>query len=118
MWASSNKFQSFNAGGDRPLGDYTQQQRELEAFYNLAQSVAKKKPDGVVYADVNVADNTYEIAKGSDMTALAYGLQPYLVAPKYDSLSLVTEMPNSEGGVTRVARTMLRRMLYKIVEDA
>lgn len=120
MWSLTNDYGLTNIGGDRPLGEYTEVQRQIKLAYDLATKLASSGDIPEVYADINVGNHTYEVAQGNSAAALAYGLKPYIVAPQYIAQAL-TPLPKNDDVPTlnnNMKRSFLRTILRKIVEEA
>lgn len=119
MWSLTNDYGLTNAAGDRPLGEYTEVQRQIKLAYDLATKLASEGGIPEVYADINVGNHTYEVANANSAAALIYGLKPYIVAPQYTSQAL-TPLPQDDTPMlnNNMKRSFLRTILRKIVEEA
>lgn len=117
MWASSNDYSLTNIGGERPLGDYTEIQRQIALVYQLAQQLQQ---NGTVFANIDPQNEQFELGQGDEEAALLYGLKPYIIAPNNQTTVLVP-INNTQKAPqlnSNMHRGMLRSILAKIVEDA
>jgi hypothetical protein len=116
MWPISNDYGLSNIG-TRPLGDYTEQQRQLALAYELAQMLAAGN-NGKVYANVENKDDIV-ISNDERAAALAYGLKEYVVPSKYDSTPLVKQSSMNDELLLgpHLQPAVLYTILRQIVEE-
>lgn len=121
MWGTTNNYGVINGGGDRPLGDYTEQQRQLSQVYDLAKILSSASEDTQLYASLDIDEGDYALGQSDQNITGMYGLEPYIVADKYKPTTLVKKVFRNNLPDTLnsgIPSTMLRTILRKIVEDA
>jgi hypothetical protein len=115
MWSTSNDYGLSNIGGDRWLSNYTEIQRQVQLFYQLARQLEQY---GQVYAQIDPKEEIFKLGQGDAAAAMMYGLKPYMVMqPLGTPTPLVknTEAPQVSGDMQP---QMLRTLLHKIVEES
>ncbi len=115
MWSLTDGY-SLGSIGERPLGNYTEIQRQVELFYRLAQQLEK---NGQVYAQVDPESETYKLGQGDESAAMLYGLKPYMVMQPLGTPTPLVKQPMQMpqlGG--HMQPQFLRSLLHKIVEES
>lgn len=114
MWSSTRDYGLVGIG-DRPLGDYTEKQRQLKLFYELAKQLQQ---DGHIFAQIDPEEEVFKLGEGTDESAaMLYGLKPYMVMqPLGDPTPLVKQPIAQLGG--SMQPQFLKSLLHKIVEES
>lgn len=112
MWSLSNDY-GLNDVGSRPLGNYTEIQRQVALFYQLAQQLQE---NGQVFAQIDPNSEVFRLGQGDASAAMLYGLKPYMVMqPLGDPTPLIKQVATQ---VSALQPQMLRSLLQKIVEES
>jgi hypothetical protein len=115
MWSASNNY-GLTSIGDRPLGNYTEIQRQIQLVYQLAQQLSE---NGQVFAEIDPDNEIFKLAQGDAVAAMLYGLKPYTVA---QPLGTPTSLVKKDMQITQIGGAMqpqmLRSLLHKIVEES
>jgi hypothetical protein len=116
MWSTSNDYGLTNIGGDRYLSNYTEIQRQVQLFYELARQLEQ---NGQVFAQVDPSEEIFKLGQGDAAAAMLYGLKPYMVMqPLGSPTSLVSQdLPIPQVGAN-LQPQMLKSLLRKIVEES
>lgn len=115
MWSLSSDY-GLNNTGERPLGNYTEIQRQVQLFYQLAAQLAQ---NGEIFAQVDPESEVFKLGQGDPAMAMMYGLKPYMVMqPLGTPTPLVKQaMQQSQLGGDMQPQ-VLRSLLHKIVEES
>jgi len=115
MWSSSNNY-ALTSIGERPLGNYTEIQRQIQLLYQYAQQLAE---NGQVFAQIDPENDIFKLGQGDPVAAMLYGLKPYVVS---QPLGTPTSLVKQDMKVTQIGGAMqpqiLRSLLHKIVEES
>ncbi len=106
----------------RPLGDYSARQKQLQTAYDIALQLAATDAGNTIYADIDpYGDGDITLAQGDPAVAMTYGLKPYIVAPRYEAASLVSQV-NVNGTPmllgNHIQPDVLKAIVKRIVEEA